>query len=481
MKVLQIKLCFALIIVMCLVSGCGMDKNTTNDTDINIQETTENTEELEQTIEKEDDSECVEELDDVDFTENEGDDINSEISDISESNIGDTVYFGSFEQDNNLDNGKEKIEWVILEKNGGWNLLLSKKALLCMKYGNNNEANIPDYFGYQNSELSFYLNDGFYDDAFSEDEQNYIDCKMIGCENTDGVGLSYSYKVFILGLDEINDYKDILLYKTEVTEYAEYYNNTDLTDQIWLRTTSGENSACYCDMDYNLSDNYYGSSDEKHFVCPAIWLYSGDDYTRNNIDNDLYVDDIINELIDDNIGEGDSISLGTYEQDDIIENGKEDISWIIIKKDVDNRQVLLISKDILDYYQYQFNGEVCDYLESDLWKSLNNDFYQDAFSDKEKSILVSFDMSNYYVDVLSLEEYNYYIEDSCQTISRYAKNTSDSQMMNQIRLYLKSLDVQYMDVLFQYNDTENEFMSQINDENLCRQYYHVRPVICVQY
>lgn len=33
--------------------------------------------------------------------------------------IGDTVTFGNYEQDNNLDNGQESIEWEVLD-NTGW-------------------------------------------------------------------------------------------------------------------------------------------------------------------------------------------------------------------------------------------------------------------------------------------------------------------------------------------------------------------------
>lgn len=40
--------------------------------------------------------------------------------------VGDTVYFGKYEQDGNKENGKEKIEWKVLSKKGKKALLISK-------------------------------------------------------------------------------------------------------------------------------------------------------------------------------------------------------------------------------------------------------------------------------------------------------------------------------------------------------------------
>ena len=44
-------------------------------------------------------------------------------------NIGDYVYYGNYEQDNNAENGKEPIEWQIVDKKEGRVLLISKYIL----------------------------------------------------------------------------------------------------------------------------------------------------------------------------------------------------------------------------------------------------------------------------------------------------------------------------------------------------------------
>ena len=54
--------------------------------------------------------------------------------DNSSVNIGDYVTFGTYEQDNNLKNGAEAIEWQVLDKKDCKVLLLSKYALDAKPY-----------------------------------------------------------------------------------------------------------------------------------------------------------------------------------------------------------------------------------------------------------------------------------------------------------------------------------------------------------
>ena len=50
------------------------------------------------------------------------------------TNVGDTVFLGKYEQDNNLNNGMENISWIVLEKNQDRALIVSKFALDCQPY-----------------------------------------------------------------------------------------------------------------------------------------------------------------------------------------------------------------------------------------------------------------------------------------------------------------------------------------------------------
>lgn len=51
-----------------------------------------------------------------------------------ETRVGDTVIFGQYEQDGNLDNGSEPIAWQVLDVQGGKALLMSRYALDCLPF-----------------------------------------------------------------------------------------------------------------------------------------------------------------------------------------------------------------------------------------------------------------------------------------------------------------------------------------------------------
>lgn len=116
----------------------------------------------------------------------------------------------------------------------------------------------------------------------------------------------------------------------------------------------------------------------------------------------------------------DEITFGKYEQDNDLTNGKEDISWIVLSRD--SEKLFLISKNILDYRQYDteelFYEQGYDYIT--WWKCslrdwLNNDFLNSAFSYDEKQKLIKtsvFDSGEEkekysdYVTLLSSDEFH---------------------------------------------------------------------------
>ena len=48
--------------------------------------------------------------------------------------VGDVIKFGSYEQDDDTSNGKEEIEWIVLEKDNASILLISKYGLDCQPF-----------------------------------------------------------------------------------------------------------------------------------------------------------------------------------------------------------------------------------------------------------------------------------------------------------------------------------------------------------
>ena len=83
--------------------------------------------------------------------------------------VGETVYFGHYEQDNDLSNGKEPIEWIVLEVQDGKSLLLSKYVIDAHPYNSNSDSNI-----WEESSLRKWLNGSFFSTAFSDTQKPFI-------------------------------------------------------------------------------------------------------------------------------------------------------------------------------------------------------------------------------------------------------------------------------------------------------------------
>ena len=85
--------------------------------------------------------------------------------------VGNIVTFGQYEQDDNLNNGQEAIEWIVLEYDEKEN-----KALLISKYGLDAVAYNRTYMivPWESSSLRTWLNDTFLSAAFNDGEKNAI-------------------------------------------------------------------------------------------------------------------------------------------------------------------------------------------------------------------------------------------------------------------------------------------------------------------
>ncbi len=124
---------------------------------------------------------------------------------LSAAEVGDTVYFGTYEQDNDTSNGKEKIEWQVLAKENNRVLVISKYALDCQPYN----AAYGDVT-WESCTLRTWLNGTFLNSAFSEKEQAAIAQTTVTADknpeyDTDP-GNATTDKVFLLGIDEADKY-----------------------------------------------------------------------------------------------------------------------------------------------------------------------------------------------------------------------------------------------------------------------------------
>ena len=146
--------------------------------------------------------------------------------------VGETYKFGKYEQDNDLNNGKEEIEWLLLSKSGNRLLVISKYALDAMPY--NSPYGITTW---GSSSLRAWLNGEFANTAFNEQEMNMI---AVTTQTTAPETTAVSDKVFVITVSSAKQYFTTSNQrKCQPTEYAKArgaFTGSLSTCCWWLRT-----------------------------------------------------------------------------------------------------------------------------------------------------------------------------------------------------------------------------------------------------
>ncbi len=91
---------------------------------------------------------------------------------------------------------------------------------------------------------------------------------------------------------------------------------------------------------------------------------------------------------------GSYVSFGHYEQDNDLNNGQEAIEWLVLDYDKKNNRTLLISRYGLDRKMYHTQWTAITWEKCTLRSWLNNDFYNMAFSTKERSAIIMTNVDN---------------------------------------------------------------------------------------
>lgn len=141
---------------------------------------------------------------------------------------GDIVKFGFCEQDDDLNNGMEEIEWIVLEKLDNNQALLISKYALAAKPFNNTET----YVEWEYSTLKKWLNssNGFMKDTFTEAQKSRI-------KSQNGSG-----QVRLLDSDEFKIYEIYSFFKAECapSAYADYHGcHVDNGNCYWWLSSNG--------------------------------------------------------------------------------------------------------------------------------------------------------------------------------------------------------------------------------------------------
>ena len=189
----------------------------------------------------------------------------------SQVKVGDLIKVGSYEQDNDLTNGKEPISWRVLKVQGDEALVVSDKALDHQPYDTAEED--KKYF-WSKCSLRDWLNKEFYEEAFTEEERALIvSTETSGILIRPGSGLAqeetYDY-IFCLYKDEI---LGSMYAVTEPTPYAESRGVVRANEDncgYWLRG-SGESNAPVMQpggekASTATADNMFAG------VRPAMWI-----------------------------------------------------------------------------------------------------------------------------------------------------------------------------------------------------------------
>ena len=213
-------------------------------------------------------------------------------------NVGGYVTFGSYEQDNNIENGKEPIEWLVLDYDAKNNrtLLLSRYALEKMPF-----HNVLERMTWEQCSLRTWLNGAFLSNAFTVQEQAGILTTTVSnskeqaySEWSTSDGNNTQDKAFLLSYAEANEYLDVMVsgngknMKSRVAPTTSAIKqgvlpNTSLKTidgsqavEWWLRSP-GIDQYGTASVGAGGSLSFSLALDERLYVRPALWIDLGSD------------------------------------------------------------------------------------------------------------------------------------------------------------------------------------------------------------
>lgn len=173
------------------------------------------------------------------------------------------------------------------------------------------------------------------------------------------------------------------------------------------------------------------------------------------------------------IRKGDIIRFGTYEQDNNLENGKEDIEWQVVYGNNFNQYasyVTLISKNAIEYMYFDTN----DWENSSLRYWLNNDFLNEAFAPEQQAVLDSLD--GYCVDMVDIlvigNKNNFPMEVLNTNPTEYARSKGSLDVKWCFRWTNQTSSFEANTMQVSYVDESGIISDDVPDG-----YFYIRPVI----
>ncbi len=210
--------------------------------------------------------------------------------------VGDSVHFGSYEIDGDVYDGKETLEWTVLDITEERMLLLCDYCIDALPYDS-----YGDNVTWADSEIREWLNNDFVDTAFNGDPYGFLwyiyNSTSDGYTKADG-GDNTNDGVFLLSINEVKKYlPDMKSRRATVTEYAKQQGAScgeNNYGRWWLRSPGfSQDMAAYIEggMLSGLIMRV-GEAVECNSICvrPAIWINidAVEEALRNSPDGTLF-------------------------------------------------------------------------------------------------------------------------------------------------------------------------------------------------
>lgn len=302
---------------------------------------------------------------------------------------GDYVTFGHYEQDNDLSNGAEPIEWrvVSVQKEMGKVVLLSRYGLDARPYHSEEltAMHTDSSVSWDMCDLRAWLNGDFLNAAFSAEERGRLLCTLIENPSSDYSGTSFSRggedtrdTVFLPDFTEAADRHTFSSSEARMcapTDYAIAQGAaTSPNDKVdgraagswWLRSPGLDDNEGMCITPDGSST--YVQSTSLYMVRPVVFVDIRTDEQRAVIEA------------------GDHVTFGTYPQT-TEGNDQTPIEWVVLS--IRDDQALLLSRYCLDAQPMHHDwGFFTHWKDCDLRIWLNDEFYNTAFSPEDQSAII---------------------------------------------------------------------------------------------
>ncbi len=431
----------ALLAALCLLPSCGgsAGENDPDSRDTAVEQEQEEAEEAEEAAEAE--GPAAREITEA----------------LSGAAVGDTVLFGSYEQDGDLENGAEEIEWIVLDEQDGSLLLLSDRVLDEAPYTDDSSGDT-----WADSHLRSWLNSTFLDTAFTETEQSFL-CTVTVCtlreESWNSAnGADSQDQVFLLSATEMQDYlPDYQDRRAGKTTYANKSGHTG-TPWVWLRCNAIGSDIRYMDNGQTSGggDVYSCNGDSDYVgVRPAVWV---------SIDGNPSQDLVL--------GENEQARL--TQVGDVLSYGELD--WLVLA--IEEDRLFLITEDCLQT-EMAYNSQANDlsWEASTVRSWLNSEFLSTYFDQEEQAKILTTTVvtenspdTQDQVYLLSSEEAELYFYTSEDRMGQNSSGRSQRWMLR------STVGGGFSSNQAEYVNTNG----QINDIGIQNAYASPRPVIWVQ-